>query len=267
MSARDHDTVEQHTGQGSAGVTLPRLRPYWAELDREQPRYAALLDELDETTLALAEYLCQVAAGQSAVRKGGNPHSLEEFAMCREAGWLELRRDCDGSPYLENFHCAYQISAAGRELMAAYVEMRATGCMVSSYKEAGGLDAALMCGSMLCITEYGSRWRAVIRRDKERFSRTFFHDDHGGREAALREAQLWRDDVMRGNPRRYTVKGVYCIHWPDGTARMWRARTEVSPGKVVSKSFNVSAYGDDGAKAMAMAERQRQLAQRFDSSE
>ncbi|MET3440686.1 hypothetical protein ABIC94_001440 [Variovorax paradoxus] len=88
-------------------------------------------------------------------------------------------------------------------------------------------------------------------------------------------AQAWRDEIVRAHPpttraaradklrRNNTtgIPGVVCALGQDGRPSSWQARTYLGPGKVLRKCFSVGRYGADEAKALAIAERQKQLQQ------
>ncbi|WP_185879058.1 hypothetical protein [Variovorax sp. MHTC-1] len=70
-----------------------------------------------------------------------------------------------------------------------------------------------------------------------------------------RKAQTAASTNTSGTP------GVTCLRWPDGTPRAWKAKTQKKGSKILEKTFYVATYGNDEAKALAIAERQQQLQQ------
>jgi hypothetical protein len=127
---------------------------------------------------------------------------------------------------------------------------------------------------MYGIDRLDASWLVSLIRDRERLVKSFAFSIYGGPEAALRAAQAWRDEVLRTHPpllkqekaqrarndNKSGVPGVVCLYKPDGTVERWLAKTQLEPGKILQKSFAVGRYGRQ-AKALAIAERQRQLAQ------
>lgn len=126
--------------------------------------------------------------------------------------------------------------------------------------------------AMYGITDQGICWVASLLRRRKRLMKSFAFSMYGDREAALRAAQAWRDNLMREHPMMLKrdkasrinsnnttgYPGVFCIKRPDGSVQSWRAQTRVGNGRVICKSFSLQRYGKH-AKAMAIAERQRQL--------
>ncbi|SFP34551.1 hypothetical protein [Variovorax sp. 770b2] len=127
---------------------------------------------------------------------------------------------------------------------------------------------------MYGIYGYGDHWSVDIRRDKVRMVKAFYFNPCGGRGGALAQAQAWRDRLVQAHPpalkreiavrvRRDNKSGVAGVYFREGTGgknAMWIAMTRVSPEKSVSKAFSVGRYGPR-AKELAIAERQKQLAQ------
>jgi len=124
------------------------------------------------------------------------------------------------------------------------------------------------------IKESRSSFQVVLRRQGRIWSSTFSFAVWGGREAALQQARIWRDDIVRRYPPRSRrakaqqlicsntsgVAGVTAKRTPEGRVWLWSAKTVVGPGQTLNKSFSVGRYGED-ARRMAIAERQRQLRQ------
>jgi hypothetical protein len=133
-------------------------------------------------------------------------------------------------------------------------------------------------GSANPLTLYGiSRgencWLVTIVRDGHRY-RKQFHFGKYGVGAGLKLAKAWRDEIVAGHPalsrhicaqrpRKDTsqeIPGIVCQHHPDGRPKLWTAQTQCGPERRLRKSFSVGRYGEQGAKALAIQERQRQLA-------
>jgi len=171
-------------------------------------------------------------------------------------------------------------SQAAREL-AILARERQLLQMVAHYDEqvahdqqANRLSSGLRNEPMYGINEYRSYWRVKIERRRQRFACTFSFAKLGGRDAALALAQAWRDKIVAAHPpvarqeraqkmrrnNKTGVAGVTCILWPDGRPRQWLAKTSLGRGNLLQKAFSVYRYGED-AERLAIAERQRQLAQ------
>jgi hypothetical protein len=126
------------------------------------------------------------------------------------------------------------------------------------------------------VADYGivgspDRWTVDLTRRGKRHRKAFLFSTHGGARAALKAARAWRDAFVAANPPQYTrdiaqrprsdskgIPGVFCCLKPDGRPHMWIAKTQVEPGRVLSKGFSVGRYGKM-ARKMAIAERARQL--------
>ncbi|PIF77206.1 hypothetical protein CLU95_4379 [Variovorax sp. 54] len=127
---------------------------------------------------------------------------------------------------------------------------------------------------MYGIYGYSDYWSVDIRRNKVRMVKAFYFNTHGGRGGALKQAQAYRDELVREHlpvlkreiaqrvrsDNKSGIAGVYFRQEPGGKNPMWIASTRVSPDKGISKAFSVGRYGSR-AKELAIAERQKQLAQ------
>ncbi|MCR6477810.1 hypothetical protein NU688_16735 [Variovorax sp. ZS18.2.2] len=127
---------------------------------------------------------------------------------------------------------------------------------------------------MYGIYGYDDYWSVDIRRDKVRMVKAFYFNTNGGRRAALKKAQVYRDQLVREHlpvlkreiaqrvrrDNKSGVAGVYFREEPGGKNQMWIAATRVEPGKSISKAFSVGRYGR-AARELAIAERQKQLEQ------
>lgn len=116
-------------------------------------------------------------------------------------------------------------------------------------------------------------WAVAIQRDGVTLGKIFSFTVYGSKAAALRQAQAWRDEIIRqhppatrqqfaATPRRNNTSGytgVKLFKDKDGTPRYWEASTRLGPGNTVRKFFSIKLYGDAHAKDLAIAERQRQL--------
>lgn len=129
--------------------------------------------------------------------------------------------------------------------------------------------------AMYGINEYATKWIVIVKRNGKSLAKSFAFSTHGGRSAALAQAQAWRDEQIHAHPtptRRELAQkvkrnntsgtpGVRCDRGPDGRPRRWVAHTQIAPGEVLTKSFGVKRYGYEQAQQMAIAERHRQLEQ------
>ncbi|MFC5605310.1 AP2/ERF family transcription factor [Variovorax soli] len=133
-------------------------------------------------------------------------------------------------------------------------------------------SSARKSAAMYGISAIDHRFQVIIKRNGKAWRKTFSHSTCGGEQAALAMAQAWRDDIVRQHPpisRRKRaqkllstntsgVAGVHLACQPDGTPRLWTARTVVGD-KALSKSFSISRYGEERAKELAIRARQAQL--------
>jgi len=120
-----------------------------------------------------------------------------------------------------------------------------------------------------------SGWKVNIKRREVNYFKRFAFSIYGGEASALLRAQAWRDDIVRMHPplaraaaanqmRRNNTSGIPGVHrhvGSEGQVTGWTARTYLGPGQIVQKYFRVGRYGAAQAKTLAMAERQKQLAQ------
>lgn len=142
-----------------------------------------------------------------------------------------------------------------------------------------------MCSKSKNISEYGiyrveyvgtdgyplRLWLFAISRQKQVIKRNFHDGIYGGEASALLMAQSYREAVLRlfppltrfqlsSKPRSTNTSGtpgVYAIR-REGKLVRWRAKLEVK-GRVWHKSFSIRDYGEEQAKALAIAERMRML--------
>lgn len=118
-------------------------------------------------------------------------------------------------------------------------------------------------------------WEVSIGRDGRLVGNAYFADRrHGGTEAALHAAQVYRDQVVQQFPpisravinQRLSVRnttghpGVQLVR-QKGKLIGCCARTGMPGGKVQSRYFGFHTHGRDNAIALAIEERQRQLLQ------
>ncbi|MDN4590076.1 hypothetical protein DBA29_16405 [Xenophilus aerolatus] len=121
------------------------------------------------------------------------------------------------------------------------------------------------------LYRYAYGWSVRLTRQGRRFEKSFSDRAYGGEAKALDHARSWRDQVVRAHPplpriQRATrpvggsgpVPGVTPELDRKGRVKLWRAKTYVSPGKVLQKTFSLVQYGSS-AMRLAVAERQRQL--------
>lgn len=119
----------------------------------------------------------------------------------------------------------------------------------------------------------GNRSGFAVRlvRGGHRIEKSFAEGKHGGRDAALAYAVRWRDEMVRlhtpASRRELAAKpranggptpGVTSECDRHGQVKLWRAKTYVSPGVILQKTFSLKKWGR-AARAMATAERRRQL--------
>ncbi|WP_431127520.1 AP2/ERF family transcription factor [Variovorax paradoxus] len=133
----------------------------------------------------------------------------------------------------------------------------------------GKIKSAAMYGIRLRV----GHWAVAIQRDGVTLGKIFSFTVYGSQAAALRQAQAWRDEIVRQHPpatrqqfaatsRRNNTSGytgVKLANDRDGIPRYWEASTRLGPGNTVRKFFSIKRYGNAHAKELAIAERQRQL--------
>lgn len=116
-----------------------------------------------------------------------------------------------------------------------------------------------------------SSWEVTIHRRRQRYYAHFRFEIYGSEALALAAAQAWRDETVRQHPpptrreraekprssNKTGIPGVTCWFNDKGFAILWRAKTHIGE-RILSKAFSVSKWGSR-AKAMAVAERERQL--------
>lgn len=110
---------------------------------------------------------------------------------------------------------------------------------------------------------HGGMWDVMIQRNKVLYNRSFSDAVHGGKAAALRKAQAFRDWIIRTVPpvpKRVrnqqlistNTSGVAGVgrrvahgrkHGPHGYA-VYVARTQLPDGRVVTQSFGIPKYGE-----------------------
>ena len=114
-------------------------------------------------------------------------------------------------------------------------------------------------------------WLFAISRQRQGIKRNFQDGIYGSEASALLMAQSYREAVLRlfppltrfqlsSKPRSTNTSGtpgVYAIH-RGGKLVRWRAKLEVK-GRYWHKSFSIRDYGEEQAKALAIAERTRML--------
>lgn len=125
--------------------------------------------------------------------------------------------------------------------------------------------------AMYGISHADKKWVVILRRNKQRFSKSFSHITYGDATAALAAAQAWRDEVVRLHPptlkrekseriistNKSGIPGVRCRLGPDGKPQLWMVQTRIG-SQILLKSFSVGRYGEQ-AKQLAVAERQKHL--------
>lgn len=129
-------------------------------------------------------------------------------------------------------------------------------------------------------TNHTHAWRVSLRRYGQRHVRNFPDRRHGGRETALEQALLYRDEFLveyppisrrevcsvRRSNNRSGITGV-CTYAKrherrDGSIKenwYWEASWPNERGENVKESFSVNRYGDALARQMAVRARQNAL--------
>ncbi len=126
-------------------------------------------------------------------------------------------------------------------------------------------------------------WYVTLNRVSGKLERTFSDGVYGGKEAAYQAAQEWRDQKVKSLPlmprvmrvsvlrknNRSGMAGVF--RWPadgrDHKGAYWGVQwVETQRAKPVRKKFSIKRYGEQGAKLMAVSERESALASLVDSS-
>ncbi|NWD52012.1 AP2/ERF family transcription factor [Pseudomonas gingeri] len=114
-------------------------------------------------------------------------------------------------------------------------------------------------------------WKVEVRRDGQPVGKTFTFDEYGGEPGARLAAESCRNALVLKMPPVLTYEsrqrllphntsghpGVLRIE--SNNTGYWRASTRIH-GYNLSRSFSVERYGEEQAKRLALAERQRQLA-------
>ncbi|MBS0426694.1 MAG: AP2 domain-containing protein [Proteobacteria bacterium] len=125
----------------------------------------------------------------------------------------------------------------------------------------------------LCGT--GLAWEVLLYRRCKVHKKMFPFSKWGDKNAALLAARAWRDEQVRlhapmplaeragqlTKANTSGVPGVRCELWPDGAPRAWFARTKIRNRGFLTNRFAVSVYGEEGAKARAIAAREQHLTQ------
>lgn len=120
----------------------------------------------------------------------------------------------------------------------------------------------------------GPGWNVILKRNGVRFAKPFPFSRFGGEEAALVQAQAWRDEMVKAHPpasrqqranqlrstNKTGIPGVTCMLGPDGKPRTWVAKTQIAPDKTLQAKFSIARHGPE-AKLLAIAARQKQLQQ------
>lgn len=126
------------------------------------------------------------------------------------------------------------------------------------------------------ITHYnGARaWRVTLYRDgAKQVEKEFPFLKHGGELQALTKAQAFRDEHLLLNPpqlsrevrqrlRQTNTSGHAGVsRYRIGKHWYWVAQTKQRDGRALKKAFRIDRFGEERAKALAIEERNRQLAQ------
>lgn len=120
-------------------------------------------------------------------------------------------------------------------------------------------------------------WMVCIARQGVRFAKRFSLARFGDKATALREAVMWRDDVLQTVPpltrrqaavllRTSNKSGVPGVRRrEDHAAAWWEAVIDVNGKRRTSRRFRVDEFGEDGAKQRAIEARLRFLAMTEDA--
>ena len=114
-------------------------------------------------------------------------------------------------------------------------------------------------------------WRVSIRRRGMRFAKNFSDTTWGGKDKALVAAQQYRDSILASIPplsqreygqirRKNNTSGTVGAHMQKkrgGDA--WCAALQLKTGKIIRAVFAVNDYGNERAKALAIAAREQML--------
>lgn len=126
------------------------------------------------------------------------------------------------------------------------------------------------------ITHYkgAKAWRVTLfRAGKKVVDREFPHLKYGGEAAALQAAKAHRDAqmllhppqqsrVVRARIRTTNTSGHAGVtRYRMGKYVYWVAQTKRRDGKPLKKCFRIDKFGEEEAKALAIAERNRQLSE------
>lgn len=118
-------------------------------------------------------------------------------------------------------------------------------------------------------------WRVMISRQGMKVSpRNFADIKYGSKEESLAAATKHRDEVLKQFPpmskvdhctkvRNTNTSGIAGVNRRQRSEdyAYWEARTQLPNGAILTRKFAVTVYGEEGAKAKAIAERQKQLKQ------
>ena len=112
-------------------------------------------------------------------------------------------------------------------------------------------------------------WRVHLSRAGRKLQASFPDLTYGGEAPALHVARAWRDAVLAIVPpltnialrqivRRNRTEGMPGVYY-NAQRRAWSAVITLADRRTVKHSFKVSAHGEDGARALAEAERLHML--------
>ena len=114
----------------------------------------------------------------------------------------------------------------------------------------------------------------ITRRGVKVSPRNFADIKFGGKEKSLVEAKKHRDWVLKQYPptskvdlcmqvRATNTSGIAGVHRRQRSEAyaFWEARTQLPDGAILTKKFSTGVYGEEVAKAKAIEERKKQLAQ------
>ena len=123
-------------------------------------------------------------------------------------------------------------------------------------------------------------WRVSLSRQGRRLVKNFPDKKHGGKAKALKQAKVYRDELLLKNPpmsrkdfankkrrnNKSGITGVYTyakrFQLRDGSCNetwYWEANWPTERGESMHESFSVKQYGEEVARQMAIRARERGL--------
>ena len=139
------------------------------------------------------------------------------------------------------------------------------------------IDAYALCH--LQATSGTWYWVVHFSRDGKLHYKRFYEPMYGGSAKARAAAKAWRNAQLKATTPLTLVEfcqkkrsnntsgvpGVCLMFSARQPLGFWQAKLTIGGGKYKSKSFSISAHGDEGAFKLAVAARQQLLADTQDS--